>query len=478
MSTYAHKTKIVCTIGPATDTVEMMCKMIEAGMNIARLNYSHGDFAHHANVVTRLRQAEKKTKRQITIMADLPGPKIRIGQLKQESIILHPKDKIILTTHQLIGDWTKVSVTLPQLPKAVHPADIIFLNDGLIQLKVLEVIGEDIHCSIIVGGELRSNKGINLPGIDLGISAFTALDADCLKSALESGVDAISQSFVNGPEDVKAVRQAARDLGYDPFIIAKMERAGALTKIDEILQETDGMMIARGDLGVEIPIEQLAIVQKQLISRANIFGKPVITATQMLESMVRNPRPTRAEATDVANAVLDGTDCIMLSEESAIGKYPLDAIMTLARIAAFTEANRYQVSLKRRVSDFNGACNARITDVVAQDVYQTVEQLKPELLIAHTVSGHTARMISRFKLPMWIHAVSILDSVCRGLQFSYGVKPILVNKVPKDWKTFLKKQLRCQDIRSGIAVLVEVPSEENPDINHRIEIIADLAKLC
>ncbi|MDZ4183186.1 MAG: pyruvate kinase, partial [Candidatus Cloacimonadaceae bacterium] len=423
MSIYDNKTKIVCTIGPATDSTEVMIRMIESGMNIARLNYAHGDFEQHAKVIKRLRAAAKKAGTDITIMADLPGPKIRIGLLKQESIILHPKDQIILTTEKIIGDWTRVSVTLPQLPKAVRHGDIIFLNDGLIQLKVREVENEEIICDIVVGGELRSNKGLNLPDTDLGISAFTERDAECLRSALESGVDAVSQSFVNGPEDILAVRKAARELGYDPFIIAKMERSGALDKIDEILHETDGMMIARGDLGVEIPIERLAIVQKRLIARANLWGKPVITATQMLESMVRNPRPTRAEATDVANAVLDGTDCLMLSEESAIGKYPIDAIKTLARIAAYTEANKNDVGISRAVTQTDGSDTPRITDIIAADVAHTVEKLKPELLIAHTVTGHTARMISRYKPSVWILAVSLDRGACRGMQFSYGVKP-------------------------------------------------------
>jgi pyruvate kinase len=452
--------------------------MITAGMNIARLNYSHGDFATHAEVIKTLRKAEQKTKTNITIMADLPGPKIRIGQLKQESFILKPNDHIILSTKPLIGDWTKVSVSLPELPQAVREGDIIFLNDGLIQLSVISVSGHEILCRIVVGGELRANKGLNLPGINLGISAFTKHDEMCLKSALENGVDAISQSFVNTPEDVIAVRNAAKAMGYDPFIIAKMERSGALERIDDILAVSDGMMIARGDLGVEIPIEQLAIVQKRLITRANLFGKPVITATQMLESMVRNPRPTRAEATDVANAVLDGTDCIMLSEESAIGKYPIDAISTLAKIAEFTETHRDEADKIRNYPDFNRDDNPHITDTLAHDVYYTVEHLKPELLVAHTVSGHTARMISRFKLGVWILAVSTSHNVCQGLRFSFGVKPLLVNKTPKDWKKLITQQIQCHNIKSGVAILVEVPSEDNPGINHRLEIISDLSRFC
>lgn len=478
MSFRVHKTKIVATIGPSTVSVETMCQLIEAGMSIARLNYSHGDFSYHAEVVKKLRAAEKETGKEITIMADLPGPKIRIGKLKQEFFILHPDDIIVLSSEQFIGDWSQVSVTLPELPRVVHPNDILFLNDGLIQLKVLSSDGVRITCKIIVGGELRSNKGINLPDIDLGISAFTPRDAECLLAALESGVDAISQSFVNTAEDVKAVRKAAKDLGYNPFIIAKMERSDALNRIDEILEATDGIMIARGDLGVEIPIERLAVVQKHLIRKANIAGKPVITATQMLESMVRNPRPTRAEATDVANAVFDGTDCIMLSEESAIGKYPIEAVKTLANIAAYTEQNRGIIDGNTKVSDYFRQDYPHITDVIAEDVYHTVKRLKPELVLAHTVSGHTARLISRFKLPSWILAVSTDASVCKGLRFSYGVKPLLVETCPEDWKELLRAQIACHEIKSGTAILIEVPSDENPKVNHRIEIIRDLADLC
>jgi len=478
MSFRAHKTKIVATIGPSTNSREIMCRMIEAGMSIARLNYSHGDFEGHAEVVKNLRKAEHETGKSITIMADLPGPKVRIGKLRQESFILRPNELITLTSEPQVGDWSRVSVTLPELPQAVRPGDILFLNDGLIQLKVLKTDGIQINCQILVGGELHSNKGINLPDIDLGISAFTQRDKECLKAALESGVDAISQSFVDSAADVMAVRQAANELGFHPFIIAKMERSGALAKIDDILDATDGIMIARGDLGVEIPIERLAIVQKQLIRKANIAGKPVITATQMLESMVRNPRPTRAEATDVANAVIDGTDCIMLSEESAIGTYPIEAIQTLAKIAAFAEQNRGKIIGNPNTSDFFRSNDVHIIDVIAENVYHTVRHINPSLVVAHTVSGHTARLISRFKLSAWILAVSTDATVCRGLRFSYGVKPLLVEQCPRNWKKLIGEQIKCHEISSGTAILVGAPSEENPDVNHRIEIINDLADLC
>jgi pyruvate kinase len=339
----AHKTKIICTIGPASDSPAVLEGMIHAGMNVARLNFSHGDFESHANTIQKIRAASETTKKRVAIMADLPGPKMRIGELEAEPIELELDDPFTLTTDDIIGNpddiignQTRVSVSFPRLPKAVKPADKLFINDGLVEIEVIKVEGNDVHCKVLVGGRLRSRKGLNLPGIDLGISAFTDRDQDCLKFALQNGVDAISQSFVETGEDIKAVRKAAKDLGHDPFIIAKIERIGARNHIDEILDAADGIMIARGDLGVEIPIEKMAIAQKLLMHKANLAGKPVITATQMLESMAHSRRPTRAEATDVANAILDGTDCVMLSGESAMGEYPVDATAMLAKIAAAT----------------------------------------------------------------------------------------------------------------------------------------------
>jgi len=309
-----NKTKIVCTIGPKSDSPEIMLQMLDAGMNIARLNFSHGDFEWHGKAIANLRQTARTAGKRVTIMADLPGPKMRIGELADEPVELKPGDAFTLTTKEITGNQQHAFVTFEGLPAVVKAGDFIFLNDGIIQLKVVGILGKDVQCTVLAGGELRSRKGLNLPGIDLGVSAFTEHDRDCLKFALEQGVDAVSQSFVVSARDVDLVRGAAAALGHRPFIIAKIERAGALVHIDEILQTADGIMIARGDLGVETPIERIAVVQKQLTQKANVLGKPVITATQMLESMVYHPRPTRAESTDVANAILDGTDCVMLSE--------------------------------------------------------------------------------------------------------------------------------------------------------------------
>jgi pyruvate kinase len=471
MKMRSHLCKIVCTIGPATETPQQMQALIDAGMDIARLNYSHGDFEYHAQNIKKLRQAAQDCGRRITIMADLPGPKMRIGKLDQEIIYLKPEDDLILTNQTILGDYNRISVTFESLPQVVKPQDIIFLSDGLIQLEVKRVEDTEIYCKIIVGGELRSNKGLNLRGVDLGISAFTGHDRECLAAALESGVDAVSQSFVCKAEDIVGMRKAAQELGYDPFVIAKIERAEAVKRIDEIIQVSDGIMIARGDLGVETRIERIALVQKQVMARANHFGKPVITATQLLESMTRNPLPTRAEATDVANAILDGTDCLMLSEESAIGKYPIIAVEMLAKIANCVEENRAVDAKVKSPEDFFRSDAIHITDLISHNVSVSVNKLKSNLVVANTVTGHTARMISRFLIPVWIVAISSEHKVCQGLQFSYGVYPILESEEPQNWEDYIAKLKQEYEISSGRVILVESPSIANPQVNHKIEIL-------
>ena len=331
MALPSKKTKIVCTIGPASEDRDTLAQMLLGGMNVARLNFAHGDFESHAQVIENLRAAADSTGKRVAIVGDLPGPKMRIGKLVKHG------QSFILQTEDIVGDNQRVSLNFKSLPDVVAPGDLIYINDGFIQLEVQNVAGDHVICEVQVGGELRSFKGVNFPGIELGISAFTDQDLEFLKFAANQGLDAVGQSFVQGPEDIKAVRAAAKALDYYPFIIAKIERAKALNNLDAILEVTDGIMVARGDLGVEIPIETMAITQKNIIRQANIYGKPVITATQMLESMVIHPRPTRAEATDVANAILDGTDCVMLSGETAMGGYPVEAVIMMACIARETE---------------------------------------------------------------------------------------------------------------------------------------------
>jgi pyruvate kinase len=280
-----NKTKIVATIGPASEAPEMLERLIRAGLNVARLNFSHGNLTDHAERIRRIRSAASAAGRRVAIMADLPGPKMRIGKIEPEPIQLQSGESFVLTTEETVGNSQRVSVSFKDLPGVVKPGDRLFLNDGLVQLTVEHVSGSEVHCTVSVGGELRSKKGLNLPGIALGISAFTPQDRTCLEFALQHGVDAVSQSFVETGGDIEAVRAAAAAAGKRPFIVAKIERLDAIKHFDEILNATDGIMLARGDLGVEVPIEEMAILQKRLIARAHIDGKPVITATQMLESM-------------------------------------------------------------------------------------------------------------------------------------------------------------------------------------------------
>ena len=472
MNPEKNKTKIICTIGPASNSVECIEQLLKAGMNVARLNFSHGDYNSHEQVIKNIREASRNTGIRAAIMADLPGPKIRIGLLKEEPIELHENNKFILTTDEMMGDEHCVSITFMELPKVVKPGDKLFINDGLIHLEVTEISGQNITCRVIVGGELRSRKGLNLPGIELGISAFTDHDQDCMRFALEHGVDSISQSFVATAGDIHAVRKFAEELGYQPFIVAKIERSQALQNIDEILEATDVIMVARGDLGVEIPIEEIAVVQKQLMQKANQHGKPVITATQMLESMIEQRLPTRAETTDVANAILDGTDCVMLSGESAMGKYPVEATQMLAKIACATEPNRPHFPARHELrKDGRESKHGNVVDMIALSVQYTFDRANPVAILVPTRSGDTARNIARFRLPVWITAFSPNDSTCQSLQFSYGVYPEQVSKDLADWDKFSRDWLQSHGINSGLVLLTQGPSELNPDSNNRMEIL-------
>jgi pyruvate kinase len=466
-----HKTKIVATIGPASDSPEMLERLIRAGLNIARLNFSHGDFTGHADRIARIRAAEKATGHRVAIMADLPGPKMRLGKIDPEPIQLIQGEKFTLTSDDIIGTNKRVSMSFEALPRVVKPGDRLFLNDGLVQLIVEKVEGTDVNCKVAVGGELRSKKGLNLPGINLGISAFTDHDRACLEFALKHGVDAVSQSFVETADDINAVRTAAKALGKQPFIIAKIERFDALEHIDEILKVTDGIMVARGDLGVEVPIEEMAILQKQLIAKASIAGKPVITATQMLESMTTSRLPTRAESTDVANAILDGTDCIMLSGESAMGKYPEESVVMLGKIAAFTEGNRSTIGFNEN----NAIPGKKKPETAAEAVALMVEHALVTLPVAAvfvpTLTGTTARMITRFNPPVWIVAVSHDENVCKGLSFSFGVNPVLITDDPVSWSGFARKWLQDHQMPGPIAMLVAGPSPDHPDDDYRLEFI-------
>lgn len=466
-----HKTKIVCTLGPASGSASVMEGMVTAGMTIARFNFSHGDLGTHKRRIEALREVARSCGQKVAMLGDLPGPKIRIGLLGQEPVELKPGESIALTTAEIVGDSHRVSVNFPRLPQTVRAGDMLFLNDGFIQLEVVRVRGKEVECKVLVGGELRSRKGLNLPGIDLGMSAFTDLDHRWLRFAKEEEMDGVSLSFVESAADIGALRRAADDLGYHPFIIAKIERLRALDHIDEILEVADGMMIARGDLGVEIPIEKIAAVQKQLVRKANRLGKPVITATQMLESMTRNLRPTRAEATDVANAILDGTDCIMLSEESATGRFPVEAVAMVAKIAAAIEPHQAVSNLREGLGEVRGDERMGLRDLIAHSVRAALERLSPTAVFVPTLSGATARSIARFRLPVWIVAVTPDLATCQRLQFSYGVYPVHEPEYPEDWRSYIATWLLAHGEKGDLVVLTEGPSTKHPEANHRMEII-------
>jgi pyruvate kinase len=471
MSLRPQKTKIVATIGPACDAPAVLEQMIRSGMSVARLNFSHGTLDEHAARIERLRAAAKAVGREIALMADLPGPKMRIGQLAEEPIHVMPGGAFTLTTQDTVGDAGRASTPFARLPQVVKPGDKLFLNDGIIQLVVERVDGPEVHCRVLTGGELRSRKGLNLPGIDLGISAFTERDRECLRFAIAQGVGAVSQSFVESAADIRAVREAARSFGGDPFVLAKIERSRALERMDEILAASDGIMVARGDLGVEVPIEHIAILQKTLVRKAVRLGKPVIIATQMLESMTHSRQPTRAEATDVANAVLDGADCVMLSGESATGEFPVEAVATLSRIAAATEPHRRRADLWEQLKTLPRETEYSTADLLSLSVEAVLTASSPAAVVVPTRSGATARAIARFRLPVWIAAPTDSVRVVRHLQFSYGIEPIFMGQLPAEWTTFTRDWVNGHELPGPVALLVQGPSPANPDANHRMEIL-------
>ena len=441
---FSNKTRIVCTIGPASNSVEVMEQLLEAGMNVARLNFSHGEFSGHGQVIENLRAASRSSGHRVAIMADLPGPKIRIGKLVEEPIELNDGDTLVLTTDEITGSRERISVHFALFPEVVEAGTAIYVNDGFIQLEVVAVRGQDVECRVVVGGELRSRKGINLPGVDLGISAFTEHDCRCLEFALQHGVDAVSQSFVECAADIHAVRKAAAALGYDPMVIAKIERAGALENIDEILVAADGIMIARGDLGVEIPVEEMAVVQKQLMNQAVRAGKPVITATHMLESMIIHPTPTRAEVTDITQAVLQGADCTMLSGETTTGKYPVKALEVMDQVARRTE-QRLKLDPKVRVeaSDDSKYEICRSAAILNNN-------LQAKATLVFTRRGLMAVLLSRCRPNEPIYAFTNTSHVRRRLAIHWGVQAFIV-KFSKAPETTISRAIKLLTEKNIVA---------------------------
>ncbi|MBM4307138.1 MAG: pyruvate kinase [Deltaproteobacteria bacterium] len=416
------KTKIVCTIGPASESSTVLESFIQAGMNVARLNFSHGTHEEHLRKIKAIRRLSDRLKRPVTILQDLSGPKIRVGKVKEGGIDLKRGEKFILTNRKIIGDEKGVSVSYASLPREVKAGDTLLLADGAIELQALKSNGQDIVCQVIVGGRLTSHKGINFPTGTISVSPFTKKDREDLLFGIRNGVDMVSLSYVKDAGDIEGVKRFLKKYSASLPVIAKIERKEALEDIDSILLASDGIMVARGDLGIETPIEKIPSVQKMLIRKANALGKPVITATQMLRSMVDHTQPTRAEVTDVVNAIYDGTDAVMLSEETASGRFPVEAAGMMAKIArAAEEEFPHHRFLERRIggqSDLPQAIS-RAASFLAQEVRATV-------IVTPTESGSTARWVSRLRPQQPILALSRHLSTVRRLNLCWGVHPVFV----------------------------------------------------
>jgi pyruvate kinase len=408
--------KIVCTIGPASCSPPILSRLLRAGMDVARLNFSHGKHEDHARNIAALRSAAAAQGKTLAILADLQGPKIRTGSLAAGApVVLRSGQQFTITTAKVLGDTTRVSTTFRPLPREVQRGDRILLSDGLIELRVQQVRGQEVVCKVINGGLLGENKGINLPGIKLRVPALTPKDRVDLKFALAHGANYIAVSFVRRPEDVLLAKSLIRRAGKDTPVIAKLEKPEAIENLDAILRVADGVMVARGDLGVEMNPERVPVVQKTIIARAREFRRPVITATQMLESMTENPRPTRAEASDVANAIFDGSDAVMLSAETASGKYPVEAVSMMARIIEEAEASiqEYPRPLPQE--------QLKVAETVAELVCRASRELHMKLIAVFTHSGFTARLISRYRPLVPIVAFAPEEETRRRMALIWGV---------------------------------------------------------
>jgi len=420
-----RRTKIVCTIGPASESEEMLRRLIGAGMDVARLNLSHNDQSWHSAAVSRIRALSAAMGRPVGILWDLSGPKLRVGKMQEGGVELVPGQEIILTTRPIIGHPGEVPVQYADLPKHVRPGERILMDDGLLEVQVVEAAGTDVRARVITGGILQSNKGLNLPNASLAIPAITAKDRDDLRLGLRLGVDWVALSFVRTVAEVRELKALIREHTPEVVptpVISKIEKPEAIQNIDSLVEESDGIMVARGDLGIETSPEEVPIMQKRIIRKCNLAGKPVITATQMLESMIHNPRPTRAEASDVANAIFDGTDAAMLSGETAAGEYPVESVETMARIALYAEREATATWRARRQMPMQ-CCS--IAEAVSHASTETATALAAAAIITPTVSGYTAFMVAKYRPEAPIVAVTPSQETQRRLTLAWGVCPFL-----------------------------------------------------
>jgi len=418
----SRRAKIICTIGPACNSEAVMRDLLRLGMDVARLNFSHGSHEDHAHNIARLRRAAEREGRTICILQDLQGPKIRTGPLENhEPVLLKTGSTVTITPQDIPGTATRISTTFPDLARELTPGARILLSDGLIELRVRALRGKDVPCDIINGGMLGEHKGINLPGIALSIPALTQKDREDLKFGLRHGVDAVALSFVRTAADVNLGRQIIAAHRSDIPVIAKLEKPQAIDHLEEILEAADGVMVARGDLGVEMPPEKVPVIQKHIIRRAAAWRKPVITATQMLESMVENPRPTRAETSDVANAIFDGSDAVMLSAETASGKYPRESVSIMARIVVEAECNMADFTQPRRRREHRGLS---VAETICESIAHAAEDLPMGAIAVFTETGNTARMLSKHRPKAPIYAFTHIAPVVQRLNLYWGVHPV------------------------------------------------------
>jgi pyruvate kinase len=419
-----RRAKIVCTLGPATSTPEMVDRLVRAGMDVARLNFSHGSHEDHARAIAAVRAASGRHEKPIAILADLQGPKIRTGKLVGGNpVTLRAGDTLVITTEDVLGDAHRISTGYRALPAEVRKGDRILLADGLIELRVTGTSRREVRCEVVNGGELREHQGINLPGVKLRTPAFTEKDRKDLVFSLKQGVNYVAVSFVRRAEDVLEVKGAISKAGKETPVIAKLEKPEAIDNLDAILEAADGVMIARGDLGVEMSPEKVPVVQKRIIARALDYRVPVITATQMLESMTEHPRPTRAEASDVANAIFDGTDAVMLSGETAVGRYPVESVAMMDRIVREAEASSLAVARPHRPAELG------ISEAISEAVCHAAEELSMRVIAVFTQSGWTARLISKYRPRPPIIAFSPVQETRRRLSLYWGVVPRKIDPV-------------------------------------------------
>ncbi|MBD2105709.1 MULTISPECIES: pyruvate kinase [unclassified Nodosilinea] len=428
-----RRTKIVATIGPATQNADVLRELIEAGATTLRLNFSHGSHDDHQRSIRLIRQISFELNQPVGILQDLQGPKIRLGKFEHGSIQLAKGDPFVLTSEIILGTQERACVTYDKLAQEVPAGSTILLDDGKVEMQVesVDLVAQELHCRVVVGGTLSNNKGVNFPGVYLSVKALTDKDREDLLFGLNQGVDWVALSFVRNPQDVLEIKEIIHAAGKNVPVIVKIEKHEAIEQMEAILSLSDGVMVARGDLGVELPAEEVPILQKRLIAMSNALGIPVITATQMLDSMVSNPRPTRAEVSDIANAILDGTDAVMLSNETAVGKFPVEAVATMAKVAVCTEQEGLSLSDRK---DSSGARS--IPNAISQAVGRIATQLNAAAIMTLTKSGATARNVSKYRPQTPILAVTPHVHVARQLQLVWGVRPLLVLDLPSSTQTF------------------------------------------